>query len=163
VEITVRYQLNGNDGLESMRVHDPSFRTSVVVGTLASLGLVAFGALLLALPGNSAFAWVSIGVGVALLALSTTQRILLTNRLRRQWNQIDPMELTVREGGLVASTRGTQTEVQWSRFLRFREADNHFLLYSSQDLYSLVPKRGFATQADMDAFRDLVAKRIGGS
>jgi YcxB-like protein len=160
VEPTVRYQLNGDDGLECMRVHTPSFRTNVVVSTLASVALIAVGLVWLAFPGNHALAWVSVGTGGAILSVGTLQRKFLVARLRRQWNQMDAMELTVRERGFVAHTRGTQSEVAWSRFVRFREAEQHFLLYSSDDLYSIIPKRGFASQAELDAFREMASKGI---
>jgi len=160
VEVNVRYQLNGDDGLECMRVHSPSFRTNVVVSSLASLALVAIGSLMLMLPGNHALAWASIGFGVAALAIGSLHRVYLVRRLRRTWNQSEPTELRVRESGFTATANGAQSEVAWSRFVRLREAENHFLLYRSTDLYAIVPKRGFANQADIDMFRDMATRGI---
>ena len=44
--------------------------------------------------------------------------------------------------------------------MRFREAENHFLLYRSADLYTIVPKRGFSSVADIEAFREVAARGI---
>ena len=128
---------------------------------LASVAIITLGALWLALPGDHALAWVSIGMGVAILAVASVQRAYLVRRLRHIWNQMEPMELTVREGGFIANAAGELAEVAWSRFVRFREAQNHFLLYKSADLYAIVPKRGFAGEADLAAFREMAAKGIG--
>ena len=161
MEITVRYQLNGDDGLECMRVHNPSYRTNVIVSTVASGAIIAIGSVWLALPGNHALAWVSIGIGVAILALGTVQRMYLVRRLRDQWSQMEPMDLTVRETGFLANERGALSDVAWSRFVRLGEAEHHFLLYKSADLYAIVPKRGFANESDIDAFREIATKAIG--
>jgi hypothetical protein len=160
VELTVRYQLNGDDGLECMRVHNPTFQTNAVVSILASVAIIVLGLVWLALSGDHAGPWISIGIGAALLAASTMHRAYLTRRLRRTWNQLEETELTVREAGFMIIERGAQSEVAWSRFVRFREAPHHFLLYRSSDLYGIVPKRGFASAADLDAFRDLATKGI---
>jgi YcxB-like protein len=74
---------------------------------------------------------------------------------------MDPVDLLVSEAGLVATAKGVRTNVEWSRFLRLKEAKNHFLLYTGADLYNIVPKRGFASEEDVDRFRQLATQRIG--
>jgi hypothetical protein len=161
VELIARYQLNGEDGLECLRVHNPSFRMHTVVSVVASLAIILLGAAWLALPGSHLASWLSIGLGLGLVGLSVTQRALLTRRFRRTWNQMEPTELTVRENGVVVTERGAQSEVAWSRFKRLREGEKHFLLYRSADLYGIVPKRGFACEDDLEAFRKMAKQGIG--
>jgi hypothetical protein len=161
VDLTARYQLNGDDGLACLLVHHPSFKMHGVVSAVSSLLIILLGALWLYLPGGGQpGAWVSIGLGVAILAIGTGHRAYLINRLRRTWDQMEPTELTAREGGLVVVERSVQSEVAWSRFVRVREGPDHFLLYRSADLYGIVPKRGFATAADLESFRNLATDRI---
>lgn len=68
-------------------------------------------------------------------------------------------ELRVSDDGFVVTERGAQSKVAWS-LCAFRESQNHFLLYKSADIYSIVPKRGFSGTADLDAFRDLATKAV---
>jgi hypothetical protein len=84
----------------------------------------------------------------------------MVRRLRRTWNQMEAMALTVRGDGFTANAQGAVSEVAWSRFVRLHESPNHFLLYRSADQYAIVPKRAFADQAQLDAFRELATKGI---
>lgn len=160
MEIVLRYHLNGNDALECLRVHAPSLQRNVVVSILASLALIGLGLACLALPGSAALAWACLGFGAATLAIGSVYRACHLRRLRHEWSQLEPIEVTVQDSGLIADERGTRTEVAWSRFVRFREAENHFLLYRSADLYTIVPKRGFSSVADIEAFREVAARGI---
>lgn len=160
VALTVRYRLNGDDGLECLRVHQPSFQTNVIISIVASGAIIAIGLIWLVLPGNHALAWLSIGIGLAILVLGIVQRAYMVRRLRHTWNQTESMELTVRDGGFTANAEGAVSEVVWSRFVRLHEGPKHFLLYRSPDQYAIVPKRGFDGQAEVDAFRDIATRGI---
>jgi hypothetical protein len=105
-------------------------------------------------------AWACLGFGAATLVIGSVYRACHLRRLRHELSQLEPIEVTVRESGLIAEQRGIRTEVAWSRFVRFREAENHFLLYESADLYAIVPKRGFSSVADIEAFRDVATRGI---
>jgi len=74
---------------------------------------------------------------------------------------MDPVELLISEAGIVATAKGVRSNLEWSRYLRMKEAKNHFLLYTSGDLYNIVPKRGFAGEEDIDRFRQLATQSIG--
>jgi len=160
VGITVRYQLNGADGLECLRVHDPKYRKNIVVSVAAAAAIVGIGVVYLLLPGGYTLPLVTIGIGVTILLFSLLQWTYLVRRLRRTWNQIDPIELVVDHEGIVATAKGVRSNVQWSRFLRLKESESHFLLYTSADLYHIVPKRGFDGQHDIDVFRELATEGI---
>ena len=161
MQVTARYQLDGDDGLECLRVHDPTYRKNIVVTVLASMAIIAIGLVYLVLPGGDTLPWVTIGIGATIAAFSLAQWVYLVRRLRQTWNQIEPMELVVREDGLVATTRGVRSDVAWSRFVHLKESKKHFLLYTSADLYHIVPKRGFANQQDVGTFRQLATQGIG--
>lgn len=98
MDVAVQFQLNGGDGLQTLRLHRPTFMTNVAISILAPAALVAFGVLCLALPGSQTLAWVSIGVGAALLLLVTMQWAHLMHRLRGTWNQVEPIHLVAEAG-----------------------------------------------------------------
>jgi len=161
LEITARYQLNGEDGLECLRVHHPDYRRHGLVSLFASTAIIGIGLLYLVLPGSDTAAMVTIGIGLTILIASVSQWLYLEHKLRKVWNQMDAVDLLISEAGLVATAKGVRSSVEWSRFLRVKEAKNHFLLYKSADLYNVIPKRGFASQEDVDRFRQLATKSIG--
>jgi YcxB-like protein len=159
--MTVRYQLNGDDCLECLRVHNPRVRSKAVRSVLLSLVVIALGALGLTLPGGKGWAWLSIGFGAAILIVGPLSRLYLVSRIRKQWSQMDPMELVVGETGFASDTRGAQSDVKWSRFLRLRESRQHFMLYQSADLYQIIPKRGFVGEEDLARFREIATRGMG--
>jgi hypothetical protein len=161
VQISARYQLNGDDGLECLRVHNPSYRKNIVVSAVASAAIIGIGLLYLFLPGSETAPLVTIGIGATILLFSLMQWAYLVQRLRQTWSDMDPIDLLASEAGLVATARGVRSNVEWSRFLRMKEAEKHFLLYTSTDLYNIVPKRGFVSQQDIAAFRQLATQGIG--
>jgi len=161
VQIAAKYQLNGDDGLECLRAHDPGYRRNGVVSIVASVAIIGIGLLYLVIPGSDTAAMVTIGIGATILIFSVSQWAYLVHRLRKAWNQMDPVELLVSEAGIVATARGVRSSLEWSRYLRMKEAKNYFLLYTSPDLYNIVPKRGFASEEDIDRFRQLATQSIG--
>jgi len=50
--------------------------------------------------------------------------------------------------------------VPWTNLSFWRESETMFALYASSVAFFLVPKRAFATNAEVDAFRALLAKKI---
>jgi YcxB-like protein len=157
--MTLRYQLTGDDYLQCVRVHKPGAHGRIA--PVASLLIVAIGAVWLALPGGERWGWSTVVLGVALFVLSLLLPWRLREQVRRQWSQMDPIELVVTEAGLIAKTRDAQSEMGWARFVRLHEAAQHFMLYKSHDLYMIVPKRGFEAESDVAEFRDMCGRRVG--
>ena len=159
--LELKYQLTGPDVVECLKVHQPSFRLRLVVGVLASFSLIAIGALWLVLPGSwPAFAWASIGFGVATLVVQSVTLLNSWRFLRKNVPQLSEVSLAVDDQGLVVVERGARSEVGWSRYVRLGEGTNHFLLYRSKDLYVIVPKRGFTSASGVDEFRRMAIHGI---
>jgi hypothetical protein len=57
-------------------------------------------------------------------------------------------------------TASIDSVLQWTHYQRVIENSNMFLLMYGKDLYTLIPKRGFANQDDIDAFRALVDMKV---
>ncbi len=51
-------------------------------------------------------------------------------------------------------------EMRWSSLVRYLESSNLFLLYTADGAYDIVPKRGFASVGEVDAFRALLDEQI---
>jgi YcxB-like protein len=66
----------------------------------------------------------------------------------------------VDDSGLYVSTPLGQAHRPWANFLRYRENDDLFLLYHSDVMFELLPKRWFADDTALNAFRTEVARRI---
>ncbi len=67
---------------------------------------------------------------------------------------------TPSDEGLSFKSVDVEGKKAWSDYLKWKEGKSVFLLYMSDNLYQLVPKRFFATGADIDAFRDTLSRRV---
>ena len=68
--------------------------------------------------------------------------------------------VTVSDHGIVSDNQLGHTESAWNMYEKFRETRNLFLLYQSADIIGIVPKRAFASPAELEQFRSLIASRI---
>jgi YcxB-like protein len=62
----------------------------------------------------------------------------------------------------VENERGQGT-IPWADYLKWRENERLFLLYQSDVLFNVLPKRIFAHGSDLDAFRTILLANIGAS
>jgi len=79
------------------------------------------------------------------------------SKFRDQW------EFTFSEQGLLAKTEQIESKLAWSLYTRMIEGAVVFLLvYGKDDLrtMTLVPKRAFESEAQQNAFRELVMRQI---
>jgi hypothetical protein len=66
----------------------------------------------------------------------------------------------VSEAGLHFSTEGMAGTKPWTDYLRWKEGKDVILIYMSDDLYQMMPKRFFASDADLQAFREYLSQRV---
>jgi len=69
--------------------------------------------------------------------------------------------ITITDDGLISGSPMGHAETMWNMYEKFRETKSLFLLYQSADLIGILPKRVFATPADIQQFRSLLAAKIG--
>ena len=67
--------------------------------------------------------------------------------------EITDETITLRETGIV-------TQMQWSYFIRVVESATLFLLFITPRMAHILPKRGFASQAEMNEFRNFALAHI---
>lgn len=70
-----------------------------------------------------------------------------------------PRSIQVEAGGLHLRWSGGNSDFAWNNFIRYLEGKNHFLLYTSRALFTVVPKRAFGPQ-QLSEFRTILAQNI---
>lgn len=63
------------------------------------------------------------------------------------------------ENGIVTVGPAGRTHLQWKTYFLARETSTLFLLFPQQHLANVIPKRAFANDLDMAAFRELLASQ----
>lgn len=71
-----------------------------------------------------------------------------------------PRKLNISEAGILSDGPQGHIETPWSRYVRFRETKRLFMLYLSNDVKGIVPKRVFQDPAQMNSFRAFVSARV---
>ena len=52
------------------------------------------------------------------------------------------------------------SDYHWRAFINFRETAQIFMLYLSESTYEIIPKRGFASHADLQTFADFLKSTL---
>ncbi len=131
------------------------------------LGL-CFGGIVFAL-GLFVYIFVAHDLGFILIGLAIFFMLLLVATtsfsLRRVYHRnrsfFGPRTITISEEGIVSDNPLGHAETTWDKYQQFRETKNLFLLYQSQDVIGILPKRVFATSSDLEQFKSLMATKIG--
>jgi hypothetical protein len=63
---------------------------------------------------------------------------------------------------LKLETLGGSMNKPWSDYLKWKEGKAAFLVYMSDNVYHLLPKRCFESEADIGKFRELLVARVVG-
>jgi YcxB-like protein len=69
-------------------------------------------------------------------------------------------QVEISDSGVDASNSVANTKFVWGAFSRYTESKNLFLVYQSQLMFNIFPKRAFAA-GDMDAFQGLLEQHLG--
>jgi hypothetical protein len=72
-----------------------------------------------------------------------------------------PVEIDGSETGICVQNSTIRTEFRWEAFVSYREGTGLFVLYFSDRSGIALPKRAFAADQDLPAFRQLLADKIG--
>jgi hypothetical protein len=69
-----------------------------------------------------------------------------------------PFEMEITETGLVASNEIGNSNRPWANFRKWKEDQNLLLLYHSDLLFSMIPKRVFTSPEQVETIKALLAK-----
>lgn len=64
------------------------------------------------------------------------------------------------EEGLQINTVTSESKIKWSVYTHWKENSNLFLVYQAPNLFNLFPKRAFASDRQVDEFREILASRL---
>jgi hypothetical protein len=90
--------------------------------------------------------------------------IWVPHNCRRMYKQRKDLQrecvFTVSDNGLSFKSVDFEGKKPWSDYLKWKEGKLVFLIYMSDEVYQLVPKHFFATQADVKSFRDTLSRYV---
>lgn len=137
--------------------------------TYAILGLLvlasAICALWLAFFGSKPDSgWAKWAVLASLVYLPAHFFLYVPYRLRRHFRQFKALQreqlLATTDTGLTTATEDGSATVPWSDLLRWKESNALFMLYVADSTYCLIPKRFFASEADIQGFRGILKSKV---
>jgi hypothetical protein len=83
---------------------------------------------------------------------------------RRMYKQRKDLQrectFSVSELGLHFSTEGMAGTKPWTDYLSWKEGKDTVLIYIADNLYQMIPKRFFTSDADLQAFRQYLSQRV---
>ena len=162
-------ELNGRiaveDFLAAQWVHVRPRRSLAVVGvTLLGLLILAMAASFLGRRQSltDPMVWILPGILAYLVFIAF---VWVPRKVRRSYSQRKDFQheisMMVTSAGVEARTEQGYCVKPWSDYLKWKEGKNVFLLYLSDQLFQIVPKRFFAAREDIDAFRNVIRQSIG--
>lgn len=95
-----------------------------------------------------------------LLLLLIIPSLVFARVYRRNSRMFGMRTVTVSDTGIVSDHQLGHTESAWNMYEKFHETQTLFLLYQTADIIGIVPKRAFASPADLQQFRALIASKV---
>jgi len=71
-----------------------------------------------------------------------------------------PCTFCAQEEGLQFSTEGISGTKAWSDYVKWKEGRSSFLIYMSDNLYQVMPKRFLGSDTEVGAFRELLQRKV---
>lgn len=128
---------------------------------LSFYGLLLVAGFLLCLSAARPLGIVFFCLSVFLLVMVVGVTALSFRRVyRRNSRMFGQRATTITDAGFISDSPMGHAETTWSMYEKFRETKNLFLLYQSADLIGILPKRVFATPADLQQFRSLLTAKL---
>jgi len=158
--MNLEYRLTFNDFLEANQAHLKSHGFLylflwVVSGLMVVVGLAS---LLIGDIWNFCF---SVILGICINpSFYLLQRYCLARTWKSQRCIREPVTLEVTEEGLTLSSPYFQSNLKWQIYTGFLETKNLFMVYQSERLFNLFPKRAFNSDEQINEFRELLRTMI---
>ena len=93
-------------------------------------------------------------------ALNLLQRYMIYKNWKSNPSIREPVNLEVSEEGINSQGATFQSAIKWQIFTKFLESKNLFILYQSNNLFNMIPKRAFSSDEQIEQFRDLLRTMI---
>jgi hypothetical protein len=139
-------------------------RSLAVVGII----LVALGvglALVMLVSGNPQETnWATFIVPGVLLYFALIFGLGIPYKCRRAFSQRKdlqrPCTFHTEEKGLRFSTEGISGTKAWSDYFKWKEGKNCFLIYMSDNMYQVIPKRFLESESEVRTFREILQRNV---
>ncbi|WP_447727904.1 YcxB family protein [Sphingomonas koreensis] len=158
----IRFNLTADDYVAAMRLHmTRAFYRNKLIKLAVIMGLL-YAALVFFILGQ--WTWLYVGIAVAagtiaatviMLGIAAANHLLLPRRSRRIYTQQkslhDEFEFSWDEAGFDLSTQSARSRHPWADFRHWAEGPDGIIVYQSDALFNMLPKRAFSedTLADI--------------
>jgi YcxB-like protein len=163
VGITVSIRITANDYLKASYLHLRP-RPFLMFLALFVLALVLFVILVSVKSGQVVM---PIAAGCLLLFYALWLGVLLPTQARRVYGQSkllqEPYEVLINEDGFETKSPYGGGKIPWNMFHKWKENRRMILVYQSELLFHMFPKRCFASESDFDKLREFLTKQLGPS
>jgi hypothetical protein len=129
---------------------------------VSAVMLVFAGGMLLYLDREAAAGWIAGVLGIVFLAGHALNRLRVRALWKAHADGIATVRLSISEEGLVGRSGSTETRSAWDAIKDAHEGPHCFILYQTAVAFSVIPKRAFTTSADLEAFRELLGRKVTG-
>jgi len=163
MEIRLQGQLIAQDYIDAQYLH-AGWRLPVRAFGISLLA----GALLLLIDPNNTVFWIALlpFIGILTGILILVIRHILARRSRKTFAQQKTLHLEVEkqidEDGIFSRVpvRG-EWKSQWPDFHKWKANEKLVLIYASDRIFYMFPRRWFASDAEFESFQELLARKIG--
>jgi hypothetical protein len=129
----------------------------VVIATLTPMVLLAAGRPTFNVGGSLACALVGATFVVSLYWNGPRSAYRKLNPANRDQEQA----FSFTEEGIDIRHATAEAKLDWKSWIKFRENARFFLVYPAQRMFTIIPKRAFASPEEVDAFRELLKRKLG--
>jgi hypothetical protein len=153
-----------DDLVSAQWLHVRPRRSLRVVGILLAAVLCLAGVVMFIGPSGSDWPWgkwlylASLAYFPILFAVGMPYRTRRSFRQRKDLHR--ECSFAASDDGLRVQSGDIQGLKPWSDYLKWKEGDDAFLLYMSDNMYQVVPRRFFDSASDVDTFRALLEKNV---
>jgi uncharacterized membrane protein YbhN (UPF0104 family) len=160
--IEIEGQITAQDYVRAQYLHlrpRPLFGYLEVGLLLFSVLIVGFGIFTFVRDGENPTWWlVLLAVGGYLAAYFLWYLPWQTRRRYAQHKALQsPFRIRVDEEGVFAENEYGQALLPWSFFLKWKEGRHLFLIYHTDGLFQMIPKRSIKSESDIEALRALLS------
>jgi hypothetical protein len=71
-----------------------------------------------------------------------------------------PYEISLTEENLIFKTRGVESRLEWQTYHKAEETEQFYFLFYGKQLFTVIPKRVFTSQAQEQQFRELLKRKV---
>lgn len=161
----IRGVLEWKDYLKALRLHmQPRFWLRIAGYILLVAFIIIFALMLLGFHDDKSDLPIAVGVSFVFLYLFAWYTIYIPYKARKIFKQQKslqiPFEVVVSKEGVHVSNEIGEAKIPWDNFQKWKENKNLFLIYHSDVLFQMLPKRLFGSIEKQASFRKTLTLNI---